>query len=114
MVVLEKRRRPIYHEADIKNTRRAHHRSAHAVRVDLLRSAVLLLFHPRPRRNGSRHPRCAGSAYRSGHKWDYRAGDGVPRQPVRNPDGSGVAAWLAAKHERFYKNLHFQELIAIY
>lgn len=22
--------------------------------------------------------------------------------------------WLAAKHERFYKNLHFQELIAIY
>ena len=81
-----------YYEADTENIRRSGHCGSDRFRLDLLRSAVYLGVGVRPCWNGPRHLRCAGADYPSGYKWDHPAGDGVPRQPVRNPDGGGVAA----------------------
>ena len=53
---------------------------------------VVLTLFVWPCRNGSRHLRYPGSDYPSDYKRDHPAGDGVPCQSIRNPDGGGMAA----------------------
>lgn len=80
-----------YHEADIKNPFSSYNRCSDNFRLDLRAGPPLLGFCVRPCGNGPRHLRCAGADYSTDHKRDHPAGNGVPRRPVWNLDGGGVA-----------------------
>lgn len=81
-----------FYEADTENTRRSDHCGPDRFRLDLCAGTPLLGLCIRPCGNSPWHLRCDGADYPSDYKWNHPAGDGISRQSIRDPDGSGVAA----------------------